>query len=113
MCQDYKSCLKTSYVIYIVNYLKKERNYCRFSQRRSKKIRKKKNKLILKTQQRFKSERHNVFTKVINKITSGSTDKRIQLIDSIETYTHGMNKDLKCKKDKIKHINIIKQSKNV
>ena len=69
---------------------------------------------MLKTQQRFKSERHNVFTKVITKIASGSNDdKRIQLIDSIQTYTHGMNKDLKCKKDKIKHINIIKQSKNV
>ena len=27
-----------------------------------------KNKLILKTQQRFKSERHNVFTEVVNKI---------------------------------------------
>ena len=32
------------------------------------------NKLILKTQQRFKSERHNVFTEEINKIVLSSDD---------------------------------------
>ena len=37
------------------------------------------NKLILKTQQRFKSERHNVFTKEINKMALSSNDyKAIQ-----------------------------------
>ena len=35
-----------------------------------------KNKLILKTQQRFKSERHNVFTEIINKITLSSSDNK-------------------------------------
>ena len=41
----------------------------------------KNNKLILKTPQRFKSERHNVFTEEINKITlSSNDDKRMQLI---------------------------------
>ena len=35
------------------------------------------NKSVLKTQQRFKSERHNVFTKEINNIAlSSSDDKR-------------------------------------
>ena len=39
----------------------------------------KNNKLILKTQQRFKSERNNVFTEEINKITINSNDdKRIE-----------------------------------
>ena len=39
----------------------------------------KNNKLILKAQQRFKSERHNVFTEEINKIALGSNDdKRMQ-----------------------------------
>ena len=34
-------------------------------------------------------------------------------VDSIETYAYGMSKDLICKKEKIKHNNIIKQYKNV
>ena len=39
----------------------------------------KNNKLLLKTQQRFKIERHNVFTKEINKIALNSNnDKRMQ-----------------------------------
>ena len=39
----------------------------------------KNNKLILKTEQRFKRERHNVSTKRINKIgLSSNDDKRIQ-----------------------------------
>ena len=46
-------------------------------------------KLILKTQQRFKSERANVFTEENNKFTlSSNDDKRMQLIDSIETYAY-------------------------
>ena len=48
----------------------------------------KKNKPILKTQQRFKSEKHNVFTEEINKIAlSSNDDKIIQSVDSIETCT--------------------------
>ena len=39
----------------------------------------KKNKLILKTQERLRNEKHNVFTEEINKITlSSNDDKRIQ-----------------------------------
>ena len=69
---------------------------------------------MLKTQQTFKSERHNVFTKEINKIALGlNDDKRIQSIHSIETYAHGMSKDLIWKKEKSKCFNIIKQCKNV
>ena len=72
-----------------------------------------KNRLKLKTQQRFKSERHDVFTEEINKIAlSSNDDKRMQSIDSIETYAYGMSKDLICKKEKIKRISIIKKSKN-
>ena len=55
-----------------------------------------KNKAIIKTQQRFKSERHNVFTEVINKIAlSANDDKRILAIDSMETYRYGTNKDVR------------------
>ena len=74
----------------------------------------KNNKLILKTQQSFKSDRRNVFTEEINKIAlSSNDDKRMRATDSIETYAYGTNKDLKCKKEKLKRNNIIKQCKNV
>ena len=47
----------------------------------------KNNKLILKTQQWFKSEMHNVFTEEVNKIRfSDNCDKRIQSTDFVETY---------------------------
>ena len=72
------------------------------------------NKLILKTRQRFKSERHNVFTEEINKIAlSSNYDKWMQSIDSTESYAYRMNKDLVWKKEKIKCNNIIKQYENV
>ena len=55
----------------------------------------KNNKWILKTRQRFKSEKRNVFTEEINKIAlSSNHDERIQSIDSIETYAYGTSKDL-------------------
>ena len=60
----------------------------------------------MKTQQRFKGETHNFFTEKINKIAlSSNDDKRMQSIDSIETYAHGMSKDLitQEKKDKLTH----------
>ena len=70
------------------------------------------NKLILKTQQRFKYERHNVFIEEINKIALSSNDnKRMELIDSIGTYPYGARKDLVSEKEEIKCNNIIKQHK--
>ena len=52
----------------------------------------KNNKSILKRQQRFRSENHNVFTKEIYKIALNSNDDKImQSSDSIEIYAHGMN----------------------
>ena len=48
------------------------------------------NKSISKTQKRFKSEKHNVFTEITNKIAlSSNDDKRMQSIYSIETYLSG------------------------
>ena len=64
----------------------------------------KNNKLILKTQQRFKSERKNVLTEEINKVAlSSNDDKRIQAIDPIET-----RKNLVSKNEEIECNNIIK-----
>ena len=52
-------------------------------------------KVLLKTQQRFKSESHNVFTEETNKIDlSSNYNKRMQSIDSIETYAYGTSKVL-------------------
>ena len=71
------------------------------------------NKSILKTHQIFKSEKHNVFTEEINKIAlSSNDDKRVQFIDSIETYAYGTSKDLVSEKEVIKCNKIIKQYKN-
>ena len=70
----------------------------------------KNNKLILKTQPRFKSQRHNAFTEESNKIAlSSNDDKRRQLIDSIETYAYGTSKDLVSEKEEIKCNKIIKE----
>ena len=45
------------------------------------------NEVILKSQQRFKSEAHNVYTEEINKIAlSCYDDKRLQTIDGITSY---------------------------
>ena len=52
-------------------------------------------KLILKTQQRFRSKKHNVFTEEINSIAlSSNDDKRIQSIDSVETCICIWNKQI-------------------
>ena len=69
--------LKASQIINIVNYLeKKEINVDCLKEHQRRFV--DKNKLILKTQQRFKSERHHIFAKEITKIALGSNDdKRI------------------------------------
>ena len=50
------------------------------------------NKTILKSQQRFKSDYHNVYTEQINKIAlSSNDDKRFQTFNKITTYPYGTN----------------------
>ena len=50
------------------------------------------NKIILKSQQRFKSDYHNVYTEKINKIAlSSNDDKRLQTFDKIVTNPYGTN----------------------
>ena len=49
-------------------------------------------KIILKSQQRFKSDHHKVYTEEVNKIAlSSDDDKRLQTFDGIETYPYGTN----------------------
>ena len=74
---------------------------------------KKNNKLILKSQQRFRSKKHNVFTEEVNKITLiANDDTIIQSIDSTETYAYRTKKDLVSGKEGMKFKNIIKQHKH-
>ena len=64
------------------------------------------NKLTLKSQQRFRSEKHNVFPEEVNQIAlSAKNDKRIQSINSIETYACRPRKDLVYRKKKL-HVKI-------
>ena len=47
-------------------------------------------KIILKSQQRFKSDRYKVYTEKINKIAlSSDDDKRLQTFNSVTTYPYG------------------------
>ena len=64
--------------------------------------------MILKAQERFQSERYNVFTEEINKVAlSSNDDKRMQLIYSIKRYTFGTDLDLASEKEEIKDNNMI------
>ena len=49
-------------------------------------------KIILKSQQRFKSNHHKVYTEEVNKTAlSSNDDKRLQTFDRITTYPYGTN----------------------
>ena len=51
-----------------------------------------KDKIILKSQQRFKSDYHDLYTEQINKTSlSSNFDKELQTFDKIATYLHGIN----------------------
>ena len=61
------------------------------------------NGIILKSQQRFKSERHDVYNEEINKIALGSNDdKRLQTFDRITSYPYGASAGKVCKTRAIK-----------
>ena len=56
------------------------------------------NEIILKSQQRFKSDAHNVYTEEINKIAlSSNGDKRLQTYDRITLYPYGTSAGNVCK----------------
>ena len=69
--------------------------------------------LKLKSQRRFRIEKHNVFTNEVSQILlTVNDDKRTQLFDSIKPYAFGTRKDLVCKKEETVCNNIVKQCKN-
>ena len=64
-------------------------------------------KITLKTQQRFKSEPHNVCTEEINKIALSSYDgERLQTFDRITTYPYGTSAGKVFKTEILSKVNI-------
>ena len=63
------------------------------------------NKTILKSQLRFKSDHHNVYTEEVNKIALNSNDdKRLQTFDRVTTYPYGTNAFKVCESEMLRKI---------
>ena len=63
------------------------------------------NKIILKSQQKFRSDHHNVYTERFNKITPSSIDdKRLETFDKITTNLYGINAVKECKSEMLSKI---------
>ena len=66
-----------------------------------------KNEIILKSQHRFKSEVHNVYTEEANKIALSSYDDKIlQTFDRITSYPYGASAGKLCKIKMLSKVNI-------
>ena len=64
-------------------------------------------KIISKSQQRFKCDYHEVYTKEVNKIALISNgDKRLQTFDKVTTYPSGTNAFKVCESEFQKIVNI-------
>ena len=64
------------------------------------------NEIILKSQQRFKSEKH-VYTEKVSKITlSSNDDKILQTFDRITSYSYGTNAGKVRKTELLRKVNI-------
>ena len=65
------------------------------------------NEIVLKSKQRFKSERHDVYTEEINKIAASSNDdKRLQTFNRITSYPYGTSVGKVCKTELLNKLNI-------
>ena len=65
------------------------------------------NEIILKSQQRFKSERHDIYTEEINKIALNSNDDKIlQTFDRTTSYPYGASAGKGCKTELLRKVNI-------
>ena len=66
-----------------------------------------KNEMILKSQQRFKSEKHNAYTENVNKIAlSSNDDKRLQTFDRTTSYPYATIAGKVCKTELLSKVNI-------
>ena len=62
--------------------------------------------MILRLQQRFKSETQNVFTEKVNKTAlSSNGDKRLQNFDGIASYPFGGSVGKVCKTELLQYLN--------
>ena len=69
--------------------------------------------IIIRSQQRFKSDHHQIYNEEINKIAlSSNDDKRIQTFDSITTYPYGTNAFMVCENEMILKNKNINKNKN-
>ena len=73
--QDYENCLEAIQIENKINHLEKNKIYVDGLKEGQQEFIKN-NKLISKTQQRFRSEKHNIFTVEINKIALISNDNK-------------------------------------
>ena len=65
------------------------------------------NEIILKSQQRLKSEKHDVYTEEVNKIVlSTNDDKRLRTFDRITSYPYGTSAGKVCKTELLSKVNI-------
>ena len=65
------------------------------------------NEIILKSQQRFKNEAHNVYTEEVNKISlSSNDDKRLQTYDRIASCPYGTSAGKVYKTEMLSKVNI-------
>ena len=63
------------------------------------------NKIILQSQQKFKSDYHNVYNEQINKTAlSNNDDKRLQTFDKITRYRYGTNAFKVCESERLSKI---------
>ena len=66
-------------------------------------------KTILRSQLRFKSDLHNVYTEEVNKIAlSSNDDKRLPTFDRVTTYPYGTNAFKVCESEMLSKLRIKK-----
>ena len=105
--ENYKNCLEANQIENKTNDLEKNQIEIDHIKENHREFMKN-NKSMLESQQKFKSERHNAISEEINKVAlSLNDDKRMQSVDSIETYAYGTSKcdDGDVTKEKIKEHN--------
>ena len=65
------------------------------------------NKIILKSQQRFRSDHHRVYTEEVNKIAlSSNDDKRLQTFDKVTMYPYGINAIKVCESEMLSKLKL-------
>ena len=65
------------------------------------------NETIMRSQLRFKSDHHNLYTEEVNKVALNSSDnKRLQTFDRVTTYPYGTNAFKICESEMLSKINV-------